>query len=86
MTTLNLSLSDDLHAFLSEQASRHGYSDTVKYLQDVLADARRRAARDRIESALLEALASGPAVPWKDGEWDEIERAAEQRAAELRGK
>jgi len=56
MTTMNVSLPDEVKAFVDTQVSRGDYGSTSEYVRDLI---RRAQDRDRLQSALL-AGASSP--------------------------
>ena len=58
MTTMNVSLPDELKTFVDSQVSRGDYGSTSEYVRDLI---RRAQDRDRLRSALL-AGASSPIV------------------------
>ena len=52
---MNVSLPDELKAFVDEQVSRGDYSSTSEYMRDLIRHAQ---DRDRLRSALLEGASS----------------------------
>ncbi len=86
MTTMNVSLPDDLKAFVEEQVAGGGYGTTSEYIRALIREARKQATRERVDALLLEGLNSGPAAPMDDEWWAErrreVERRAQQRRAE----
>lgn len=80
MATLEVSLPDEMMAFLEEQATRKGLPSAAEFLCSVIREVQeRQAARQCLESKLREALESGPAEPMTREDWDAIEREALQR-------
>lgn len=79
MTTMNISLPDDLKAFVEEQVTAGGYGTTSEYIRELVRDARKQAARERLEALLLEGLNSGPATPMTDEDWEMLKRKARER-------
>ena len=57
MTTMNISLTDDLKEFVDAQVSAHGYSSTSEYLRELI---RKQRDVERLRSMLLESAGSGP--------------------------
>lgn len=55
MTTMNVSLPDELKSFVDAQVSRGDYGSTSEYVRDLI---RRAQDRDRLRSALLEGASS----------------------------
>ena len=55
MTTMNISLPDELKTFVDTQVSRGDYGSTSEYVRNLI---RRAQDRDRLRSALLEGASS----------------------------
>jgi antitoxin ParD1/3/4 len=80
MATMNVSLPDEMKAFVETQAAKEGFGTTSEYLRSVIRDVQKRqAAKQVIEAKLREALESGPAEPMTRGDWDELERKVWER-------
>ncbi len=79
MTTMNVSLPDDLKAFVDEQVATGGYGTTSEFIRELIREARKQAARQRLEALLLEGLNSGPATPMTSEDWDNLKRDARER-------
>jgi len=84
MTTMNVSLPDEMKAFVEEQVQRGGYSTASEYLRELIRDAQKQAAEERLEKLLLEGLDSGPATPMTKKDWEDLRRELERRRAERR--
>ena len=84
MTTMNVSLPDEMKAFVEEQVQRGGYSTASEYLRELIRDAQKQAAKERLEKLLLEGLDSGPATPMTKKDWKDLRRELERRRAERR--
>lgn len=80
MTTMNISLPDDLKEFVDRQI-QGGYSSASEYIRELLRNAQKQAARENLESALLAGLDSGPATPLTDKDWKTLRNIAEKRWA-----
>lgn len=63
MTTMNVSLPDELKTFVDTQVNSGGYGSTSEYIRDLI---RRAQDRDRLRSALLEGAASPAAATADD--------------------
>jgi antitoxin ParD1/3/4 len=63
MTTMNVSLPDELKSFVDTQVTRGDYGSTSEYIRDLI---RRAQERDRLRSALLEGAASPVAAEADD--------------------
>lgn len=62
MTTMNVSLPDEMKAFVDEQAERGGYGSTSEFIRDLI---RREQDRQQLRSLVLDG-ASSPAGPIAD--------------------
>ncbi len=74
MTTMNISLPDEMKAFIDAQMSEEGYASASEYLRTLIREAQKRKAKDALDAMLLEGL-KNPLNP-ADIDWDEIEREA----------
>jgi antitoxin ParD1/3/4 len=75
MTTLSLSLPDDVKAFVDAQAVQEGHASADAYLIALVRDAQKRKAWQELEAKLREGM-QGPMVEMTREEWDSIEREA----------
>ena len=57
MTTMNVSLPDELKVFVDERVSHDGYGSTSEYVRDLI---RRDRERGRLRDLVLEGANSGP--------------------------
>ncbi|NJL53260.1 MAG: type II toxin-antitoxin system ParD family antitoxin [Hydrococcus sp. SU_1_0] len=71
MTTLNISLPDSMRAFIDEQIAQGGYSTASEYIRDLIRQAQKQAAQEKLDSLLLEGLASGEPTEVTDQWWQE---------------
>lgn len=78
MTTVSVSLPDDMKAFVDAQMTAHGYGSVSDYLRDLIRDAQKRGAKLDLEAKLLKGL-RGPAVEMTCEDWDSIEREAQEQ-------
>jgi antitoxin ParD1/3/4 len=81
MTTMNISLPDEMKAFVEEQMASEGFASASEYLRALIREAQKRLAKRELEAKLLEGLQSGPATPMTREDWDSIEREAMERLA-----
>jgi antitoxin ParD1/3/4 len=84
MATMNVSLPDEMKAFVETQAAKEGFGTTSEYLRSVIRDVQKRQAKQALEAKLREAIESGPAEPMTREDWDEIEREGLERLARQR--
>ena len=78
MTTMNISLPDEMKAFIEAQMAAEGYASASEYLRNLIRDAQKRQAKQELEAKLLEGL-QGPLVEMTPEDWDSIEREAQER-------
>jgi antitoxin ParD1/3/4 len=69
MSTMNISLPNDLKAFVDEQVAARGYASTSEYLRELI---RRERDRQHLRALLLEGAASGPGVLADDAFFDSL--------------
>jgi antitoxin ParD1/3/4 len=79
MTTITISLPESLKQFADAQVASKGYGDISEYFRSLLREAQEREADARLETLLLEGLASGDPIPVDDKFWSELRTEAEQR-------
>jgi antitoxin ParD1/3/4 len=75
MTTMNISLPDEMKAFVEAQMARDGFASASEYLRALIREDQKRRARRELEAKLLEGL-QGPSVVITPDDWDSIEREA----------
>ena len=82
MATMNISVPDEMKAFVEAQMSQEGYASASEYLDRALIrDAQKRRAKQELESKLLEGL-QGPAVLMGSDDWDSIKQEAMEGLAD----
>lgn len=84
MTTMNISLPDDLKTFVDQQVAQGGYGSVSEYVRELIRVARKEAAQERLETLLLEGLNSGPPVEVTPQFLEEVRRRTRRRI-EARG-
>ena len=85
MTTTNISLPDELQAFVDEQVVKGGYSTTSEYIRHLILQDQERTAKEQLEAMLIEGLDSGEAVEVNDEWWEQkrgnmVERLRQSQA------
>jgi antitoxin ParD1/3/4 len=75
MATMNVSLPDEMKAFVEAQAAKEGFGTTSEYLRSMIRDVQKRQAKQDLEAKLLEGL-QGPVVRMTCEDWDSIKREA----------
>ncbi|WP_332789613.1 type II toxin-antitoxin system ParD family antitoxin [Sphingomonas sp. GB1N7] len=63
MDSMNISLPTPLKAFIDGQVAGGRYSSASEYVRELIRADEKRTAQDRLETMLLEGLAS-PETPW----------------------
>lgn len=70
---MNISLPDEMKAFVEEQASQQGFGTVSEYVRAMIREAQERhLERERLDALLLEGLNSGPGTPLTTEDWDHI--------------
>ena len=72
MTNMNVSLPDTLKEYVEDQVISGGYGTTSEYLRELIREDKKRKAKERLESLLLEGLESGDPVPVTSEFWKEL--------------
>lgn len=75
MTTMNISLPEEMKAFIEARMGQEGYASASEYLRALIRDAQKRQARQELDAKLLEGL-QGPAVEMTREDWESIRREA----------
>lgn len=76
MTTMNISLPEEMKAFIEAQMSREGYASASEYFRTLIREDQRRGARRALEAKFREALESGPAEPMTREDWAALRQEA----------
>lgn len=79
MATMNVSLTDELMAFVEAQAALRGHASAVEYVQALIREAQKRTAKQELEANLREGMESGPTTEMIPADWDELERQVWER-------
>lgn len=83
MATMNISLPDDMKAFVERQANARGFGTVSEYVRSIIREVQeRQAARERVDALLIEGLESGPATPFTKADWERIRREGTKLIAE----
>jgi len=64
--TMNISLTDDLKAFVDSRIKTRGYSSTSEYMRDLVRRDEERAKEERFKALIEEGLQSDSAGDWND--------------------
>ena len=69
MTTMNISLPDEMKVFVEAEMVQEGYASASEYLRALIREAQKRRAKRELEAKFREAMESGPATPMKSDDW-----------------
>lgn len=69
MTTMNISLPDEMKAFVEAETAQEGYATASEYVCVLIREPQRRRAKRELEAKLRKALESGPATPMTHEDW-----------------
>lgn len=81
MTTMNISMPDEMRTFVEEQLKKGGYSTASEYIRELIRNAQKENARARLEGLLLEGLDSGEPIEVTPEYWEKLRTEARQRLA-----
>ena len=79
---MNISLTDELKAFVDARVQARGYSSTSEYMRDLVRRDEERAAEERFRALIQEGIDSGPGRPWEEHRAELRARITAARAAE----
>jgi antitoxin ParD1/3/4 len=83
MATMNISLPDELKAFVKNQATQRGFGTVSEYMTAIIREQQQRQhERDGLDALLLEGLDSGPGTPLTQKDWEQIRREGKKLIAE----
>ncbi len=83
MTTMNISMPDEMKAFVETRMAQEGFASASGYLRALIRDAQKRQAKRELEARFREALESGPATLMTRDDWMALRaRAVEELAGE----
>lgn len=76
MTTMNISLPDEMKAFIENQLAQEGFASASEYFRSLVREAQRRNAKQALEAKFREAIESGPATPMTREDWAALRQEA----------
>jgi antitoxin ParD1/3/4 len=79
MTSFNVSMPRALKQYIEEQVAGGTYSTPSEYVRELIRDDQKRRAKEKLESALLEGLNSGPAAEIDSTYWTRRRKALRER-------
>ena len=74
MATMNISLPDDLKAFVDTQVAEHAYGSSSEYLRELI---RRQRDVEKLRGMLLDGFGSGPGQVADDAFFESLHDIAE---------
>ena len=80
MTTLSISLPDQMKEFVEQQVGEGGYDNPSEYFRELLKEQQKRKAEEKLEELLREGLSS-PASELTENDWEYVRSELEQRIA-----
>jgi antitoxin ParD1/3/4 len=85
MTSFNISMPKALKQYIEEQVAGGTYSTPSEYVRELIREDQKRRVKERLESALLEGLNSGPAMEINADYWAGRRKALRERHRPARG-
>lgn len=79
MTTMNISLPEEMKAFIEAQTAQEGHASASDYLRSLVREAQKRRARQELDAKLLEGLQS-PAGEMTRADWDALRKRIDESA------
>ncbi|CAA9419280.1 MAG: hypothetical protein AVDCRST_MAG64-2772 [uncultured Phycisphaerae bacterium] len=84
MTTLNISLPDEVRSLADEQVASGRFASVSDYVASLIREDGERAERQRVEGQLLRRLNAGPARAVTDADFDAVRGRLEAEIARRR--
>jgi antitoxin ParD1/3/4 len=75
MTTMNISLPDEMKTFIEARMAQEGYASASEYVRSLIREAQKRQAKQELEAKLLEGL-QGPTTEMTPEDWADMRREA----------
>jgi antitoxin ParD1/3/4 len=85
MATMNISLPDEMKAYIEARAEQEGFGTVSEYLRSIIREQQRRdaalaTAHDRLRELVREALDEGPPEPVTEEDFAALRRAIREEA------
>jgi len=77
--TMHISLPESLKRFVQEQVENEHYSNPSDYIRTLIRNEQKRQDEKRLETMLLEGLASGQGLTMGTPEWEEFWKKVQAR-------
>ena len=86
MTTMNISLPEEMKTFVETQVQQGGYSTASEYLRELIRGAQKKeSAQEHLEKLLLEGINSGPGIEVTPEFWERAHQELERRIKAHKG-
>jgi antitoxin ParD1/3/4 len=82
MSSVNISLPEQMKAYVEEQVSKGGYGTVSEFVRDLIRQDQKRKAKEKVETLLLEGLESGSPTSMSAQDWENIREAVRERIAQ----
>jgi antitoxin ParD1/3/4 len=79
MSSVNISLPEQMRAYVEEQVSKGGYGTVSEFVRDLIRQDQKRRAKENLETLLLEGLESGSPTFMSAQDWENIREAVRER-------
>lgn len=79
MTTMNISIPDEMKAFVETHMAQEGYAFASEYLPALIRQAQKRQAKQALEVKFREAMESGPGTQMTHDDCQQLERNVWER-------
>jgi antitoxin ParD1/3/4 len=85
MTTMNISVPDEMKAFVEARMAEEGYASVSEYLRALIRDAQKRRAKQELDAKLVEGLQS-PVSEMTKADWGALRERVYEKSPELKAK
>ncbi len=79
METLNIVLPESVRSFVQQRIAEGRYQDVSEYIQELIRADQSRQANVRLESELIQGLASGTPIEMTPEDWERRKRSLAER-------
>jgi antitoxin ParD1/3/4 len=82
MPTMNISLPENLKAFVESQVESGDYSSVSEFMRELVRREQKNCEREKLEMRILEGLSSGDAIEVTPQMWDRLRQRLRDRGSE----
>jgi putative addiction module CopG family antidote len=79
MENVTIDLPESLKQFVRDCIAQGGYNNVAEYVRDLIEADRAQAARQHLEAEIARGLNSGPSLPMRKEDWDELRAQVRRR-------